>query len=78
MVMDILGMKKMNNGQQLVSVETAIKLLRPKAKFELYNKIFTKWDHPDDPPSWDEIENMMNKIQEFVDNNKLPDVVYVE
>ena len=68
----------MNNGHQLVSVDVAIKLLRPKAKFELYNRIFTKWDHPQDPPNWDEIEDMMNKIEEFVSNNELPDIVIVE
>jgi hypothetical protein len=68
----------MNNGQSLISVDTAIKLLRPKAKFELYNRIFTKWDHPEDPPSWDEIEDMMEKIKDFVANNELPDVVIVE
>ena len=62
----------MNNGLQLVSVEAAIKLLRPEAKFELNNMIFTKWEHPLDPPSWDEINDMMEKIKEFVKAN--PDV----
>lgn len=78
MVNNIHGMKIMNNGHQLVSVDVAIKLLRPKAKFELYNKIFTKWDHPQDPPSWDEIEDMMKKIESFVANNDLPEIVIVE
>lgn len=69
MVMDIDGMKIMNNGLHLVSIETAIKLLRPEAKFELNNMIFTRWEHSQDPPSWDEINIMMSKIQEFVEAN---------
>ena len=60
MIMDIDGMKIMNNGLHLVSIETAIKLLRPEAKFELNNMIFTRWEHSQDPPSWDEINNMMS------------------
>lgn len=72
MEMIIDGMKIMNNGLQLVSVEAAIKLLRPEAKFELNNMIFTKWEHSLDPPSWDEINDMMEKIKEFVKAN--PDV----
>jgi hypothetical protein len=68
----------MRNGQSLISVEAAIKLLRPRAKFELVNKIFTKWDHEDDPPSWDEIDNMMKLIEQFVNDNELPDTIIVE
>lgn len=68
----------MERGKSLVSVETAIKLLRPGAVFELYNTIFMKWEHELPPPSWDEINDMMKKIEEFVNTNELPDVVYVE
>lgn len=68
----------MNNGQSLVSIDTAIKLLRPGAKFELNNKLFTRWDHDDDPPSWDEIEVMMRRIEKFIESNELPDIVIVE
>jgi hypothetical protein len=74
----IIGMIQMRNGQSLISVEAAIKLLRPRAKFELVNKIFTKWDHEDDPPSWDEIDNMMKLIEQFVNDNELPDTIIVE
>lgn len=68
----------MVNGKSLVSVDIAIKLLRPKAKFELNNKIFTKWEHPDDPPTWDEIDETIKKIEKYVENNDLPDYVYID
>jgi hypothetical protein len=41
----------------MYGIADAIKKLRPKAKFEIYNTTFTKWDDPDglEAPSWDEI-----------------------
>tara|TARA_B100000424_G_C22928668_1_gene494035 strand:+ start:192 stop:542 length:351 start_codon:yes stop_codon:yes gene_type:complete len=38
-------------------IDTAIKILRPNAKYELYNTEFINWECPDgsEPPSWDEV-----------------------
>ena len=47
-------------------IDTAIRILRPNAKYELYNTEFLDWECPDgsEPPSWDEVEliDISNKI----------------
>jgi len=42
-------------------VDSAIKKLRPWAKFSMYNKDITWWEDPTgtSPPSWDEIVHQM-------------------
>ena len=48
---------------RLPGVDTAIKYLRPDAKFDLYNQTFTRWEcpHGSEPPVWAEIEEQINK-----------------
>ena len=48
---------------RLPGVDTAIKYLRPDAKWDLYNRTFTRWECPDgtEPPEWSEIENQIQK-----------------
>jgi hypothetical protein len=53
---------------QLYGIDTAIELLRPGAKWEVSNSTITKWDDPRPQPSMKEIQDVMNKIQNFEDS----------
>jgi hypothetical protein len=48
---------------RLPGIDTAIKYLRPDAKWDLYNNTFTRWECPNgsEPPSWGEIEEQVQK-----------------
>ena len=48
---------------RLPGVDTAIKYLRPDAKFDLYNRTFTRYECPNgsEPPTWEEVEEQINK-----------------
>lgn len=48
---------------RLPGVDTAIKYLRPNAKWDLYNRTFTRWECPDgtEPPEWEEVEAQVQK-----------------
>lgn len=48
-------------------VETAIKTLRPGAKWEIYNTHFIKWEDPEqrEPPTWEEIQEEIKKEEEI-------------
>lgn len=48
---------------RLPGVDTAIKYLRPDAKWDLYNRTFTRWECPDgsQPPTWEEVEAQVQK-----------------
>jgi len=48
---------------RLPGVDTAIKYLRPDAKFDLYNRTFTRWECPNgsEPPEWEEVEAQIQK-----------------
>jgi len=48
---------------RLPGVDTAIKYLRPDAKFDLYNRTFTRWEcpHGSEPPEWEEVEAQIQK-----------------
>ena len=43
-------------------------LLRPGAKWEISNRIITRWDDPRPIPSWEEIDATMEKIKAFEDS----------
>ena len=45
-----------------------MELLRPGAKWEISNREITRWDDTRVPPTWDEIDDTMNKILEFEDS----------
>lgn len=57
------------NYQEIWGVDTAMRVLRPHAKFRLENRTFTKWDDPtgQEPPSWDEINEQIKKDKELWD-----------
>ena len=51
-------------------IDTAIKILRPNAKYELFNTEFTDWECPDgsEPPSWEEVETELKREVEIYSN----------
>ena len=50
---------------RLFGINTAMELLRPNAKWEISNRMITRWDDPRPMPSWDEIDATMEKIKAF-------------
>jgi hypothetical protein len=44
-----------------------MELLRPGAKWEISNNMFTRWEDPRPCPSMDEVNYVMKKIKEFED-----------
>ncbi len=48
-------------------INTAMELLRPGAKWEISNNMFTRWEDPRPCPSMDEVNYVMEKIKEFED-----------
>ena len=53
---------------RLYGINTAMELLRPGAKWEISNRIITRWDDPRPIPSWEEIDATMEKIKAFEDS----------
>lgn len=49
----------------VASVDTAIQLLRPNAKYQLSGNVFELWLDPRTIPSWDEINDTIEKIKQF-------------
>jgi hypothetical protein len=50
---------------RLYGINTAMELLRPGAKWEISNRMITRWDDPRPIPSWEEIDATMEKIKAF-------------
>ena len=50
---------------RLFGINTAMELLRPGAKWEISNRMITRWDDPRPIPSWEEIDATMEKIKAF-------------
>ena len=50
---------------RLYGLDVAMELLRPKAKWEISNRMITKWDDPRPCPTWEEIDETMEKIRRF-------------
>ncbi len=50
---------------RLYGINTAMEMLRPGAKWEISNRMITRWDDPRPIPSWDEIDATMEKIKAF-------------
>lgn len=53
---------------RLYGINTAMEMLRPGAKWEISNRIFTRWDDPRPCPTWEEIDETMEKIKNFEDS----------
>ena len=52
----------------MYGIDVAMNLLRPGAKWEISNTVFTRWEDPRPCPSWDEVVWVMDKIREFEDS----------
>ena len=53
---------------QLYGIDTAMHLLRPGAKWEISNTMFTRWEDPRPCPTWQEVVDTMEKIKAFEDS----------
>jgi len=53
---------------QLWGIDTAMHLLRPGAKWEISNTMFTRWEDPRPCPTWEEVVETMEKIKAFEDS----------
>ena len=53
---------------QLYGIDTAMHLLRPGAKWEISNRIITRWDDPRPCPTIEEVFETMEKIKAFEDS----------
>lgn len=63
-----MATRKINGVEYPVpGIDTAIRILRPNAKYELYNTEFVDWECPDgsEPPSWDEVETEIKREVEI-------------
>jgi hypothetical protein len=58
----------MNKKRSFVSVDVAMNLLRPGARYQLTNQHFTLWDDPRPVPTWQEIVDTIEKMQAFEDS----------
>jgi hypothetical protein len=58
----------MTKTYRLYGVDTAMALLRPGAKWEISNSHFTRWDDPRPCPTWQEVQDTMEKIKAFEDS----------
>jgi tRNA uridine 5-carbamoylmethylation protein Kti12 len=52
----------------MYGIDVAMQLLRPGAKWEISNTMFTRWEDPRPCPSWEEVVWVMDKIREFEDS----------
>lgn len=53
---------------QLVGIDVAMHLLRPGAKWEISNGVFTRWEDPRPCPTWEEVMDTVEKIKKFEDS----------
>ena len=57
-----------NKIYQLYGIDTAMHLLRPGAKWEISNTMFTRWEDPRPCPTMEEVMDTMEKIKAFEDS----------
>ena len=57
-----------NKIYQLYGIDTAMHLLRPGAKWEISNTMFTRWEDPRPCPTMEEVMETMEKIKAFEDS----------
>lgn len=53
---------------RLYGINTAMHMLRPEAKWEISNTSFTRWEDPRPCPTWQEVQETMEKIKAFEDS----------
>ena len=49
-------------------IDVAMQMLRPGAKWQISNSVFTRWEDPRPCPSIEEVYWVMDKIKEFEDS----------
>ena len=59
-----------NKTYMLYGIDTAMHLLRPGAKWEISNTMFTRWEDPRPCPTMEEVLETMEKIKAFEDSIK--------
>jgi hypothetical protein len=52
----------------LTGIDSAVKMLRPGARWEIYNNRFTLWEDPRPCPSMEEVMETVEKIKAFEDS----------
>tara|TARA_R110002096_G_C14006806_1_gene668554 strand:- start:54 stop:308 length:255 start_codon:yes stop_codon:yes gene_type:complete len=52
---------------RLYGIDVAMELLRPKAKWEISNNVFTRWDDPRPCPTIEEVYEVMELSKKFED-----------
>lgn len=53
---------------KFVGIDTAMHMLRPGAKWEISNNVFTRWEDPRPCPSIEEVYDTIDKIRAFEDS----------
>ena len=53
---------------RLMGIDTAMYLLRPGAKWEISNNVFTRWEDPRPCPTIEEVYETIDKIRAFEDS----------
>lgn len=53
---------------RMYGIDSAMELLRPGAKWEITNNVFTRWEDERPCPSWEEVVDTMEKIKAFEDS----------
>jgi hypothetical protein len=59
------GKKNVDKIYRLYGIDMAMELLRPKAKWEITNNRFTRWDDERPCPTIEEVYETMEKAKEF-------------
>jgi len=63
-----LEIKPKDKIYRLTGIDSAMEMLRPGAKWEIYNSTFTRWDDDRPCPSMDEVREVQKKAREFEDS----------
>ena len=53
---------------RMYGIDMAVELLRPKAKWEIHNDKFSRWDDDRPCPTMEEVYETMEKIKQFEDS----------
>jgi uncharacterized pyridoxamine 5'-phosphate oxidase family protein len=53
---------------RFVGIDTAMHMLRPGAKWEISNNVFTRWEDPRPCPTIEEVYETIDKIRTFEDS----------
>ena len=53
---------------RFLGIDTAMHLLRPGARWEISNNVFTRWDDPRPCPTIEEVYETIEKIRQFEDS----------